>query len=165
MEKTDTTSHYLTFKLADEQYGLDVLQVREVLEIPRITRVPRMPEYMKGVINIRGSVVPVIDLRRKLGLEDAAQTVNSRVVIIELATSQETIALGILVDAVQEVMDIAAADIAPPPQIGTSIESAYITGIAKLESGFVIVINIEHVFDRKEMASLTGSAQAVAAEA
>ena len=159
MDTQDLTRQYLTFRLADEHYGLNVLQVREVLEIPRITRVPRMPVYMKGVINIRGSVVPVIDLRLKLGLDELENSVNSRVVIIEIETGQEKIALGILVDSVQEVVDIGQSEISPPPRIGTKIESAFINGIARLGQGFVIIINIDQVFDNQEMASLSGTSE------
>lgn len=159
MDIQDLTRQYLTFQLSDEQYGLNVLQVREVLEIPRITRVPRMPAYMKGVINIRGSVIPVINLRLKLGLEELENSVNSRVVIIEIETSQEKIALGILVDSVQEVVDIGQSEISPPPRIGTKIESAFINGIARLGQGFVIILNIDQVFDNQEMASLTGASE------
>ena len=159
MDIQDLTRQYLTFRLAEEQYGLNVLQVREVLEIPRITRVPRMPIYMKGVINIRGSVVPVIDLRLKLGLDELENSVNSRVVIIEIETSQEKIALGILVDSVQEVVDIGQSEISPPPRIGTKIESSFINGIARLGQGFVIIININQVFDNQEMASLSGASE------
>jgi purine-binding chemotaxis protein CheW len=146
METQVQSRQYLTFRLADEQYGLDVLHVREVLEIPRITRVPRMPVYLKGVINIRGSVVPVVDLRCKLGIPEAERTVHSRVVIIDIRTTNETIALGIQVDSVQEVIDISAEGISPPPQIGTKIDAGYINGIARLDANFVIIINIDKVF-------------------
>lgn len=159
MDGREQSRQFLTFRLAEEQYGLNVLQVREVLEIPRITRVPRMPVYMRGVINIRGSVVPVIDLRLKLGLEEAERSVHSRVVIIEIENGQETLAMGILVDSVQEVIDIASADISPPPQIGTQIEAEFIMGIAKLDQNFVIIINISRIFSNQEMQSLAGSTE------
>ena len=145
MEVLSQNKQFLTFKLSEEQYGIDVLQVREVLEIPRITRVPRMPVYMKGVINIRGSVVPVIDLRLKLGLVEAEYTVHSRVIIIEINAASELIALGILVDSVQEVIDILANEVSPSPQIGSQIDSDFIHGIAKIDQNFVIIIDIEHV--------------------
>lgn len=151
MAVNDIAHQYLTFKLANERYGLDVLQVREVLELPKITRVPRMPRAMKGVINIRGSVVPVVDLRLKLGLEEAERTVHTRVVIIEVQAGAETIVLGILVDAVHEVVEIPAGGIAPPPQIGSSIDAAYISGIASIDSGFAIIIDIARVFDARDL--------------
>jgi purine-binding chemotaxis protein CheW len=151
MEVQEKSRQYLTFKLDEEQYGLDVLQVREVLELPRITKVPRMPVYMKGVINIRGSVVPVVDLRLKLGLVEAGRTVHTRVVIIEIAAGNDSITMGIQVDSVQEVVDIASADIAPAPQIGSQIDAAYINGIAKTEAGFAIIINIGKVFDAQDL--------------
>jgi purine-binding chemotaxis protein CheW len=155
MEVQEKSKQYLTFKLDDEQYGLDVLHVREVLELPRITKVPRMPPYMKGVINIRGSVVPVVDLRLKLGLAEAERTVHTRVVIIEISSGHETIAMGIQVDSVQEVVDISQSDISPAPQIGAQIDAAYINGIAKIETGFTIIINIGKVFDAQDL-GMTG---------
>jgi chemotaxis signal transduction protein len=151
MEVQEKSRQYLTFKLDEEQYGLDVLQVREVLELPRITKVPRMPAYMRGVINIRGSVVPVVDLRLKLGLDEAERTVHTRVVIIEIVTGNDSIAMGIQVDSVQEVVDIATAEIAPAPQIGAQIDAAYINGIAKTDAGFAIIINIGKVFDAQDL--------------
>ncbi len=154
MSEDNTRLQYLTFHLSDEQYGIGVLQVREVLEIPKITRVPRMPAFMKGVINIRGSVIPVIDLRLKLGLDEADRTVNSRVIIIEVVLSDETISLGILVDSVQEVIEIGKQDIAPPPQLGTSVDAAFIQGIAKIEQDFVIIVDIDRIFIQEELKSL-----------
>ena len=159
MDSREENKQFLTFKLSEEQYGLNVLQVREVLEIPRITRVPRMPVYMRGVINIRGAVVPVIDLRLKLGLEESERSANSRVVIIEVENGQETIVVGMLVDSVQEVNPISNADISPPPQIGTQIEAEFILGIAKLNDNFVIIINISRIFSSQEMQNLAGSAE------
>jgi len=155
MEKQKQSKQYLTFRLGEEQYGLEVLQVREVLEIPHITRVPRMPDFLKGVINIRGSVLSVIDLRLKLGLEEAEHTVHSRVIIIEIDYGTEHMPVGILVDSVQEVVDINDGDISPAPHIGTAVDSAFMDGIAKLDSNFVIIIKINHVFDADEIEHLT----------
>jgi len=154
MDEQIDSRQYLTFHLSDEQYGLNVLQVREVLEIPRITRVPRMPPFMKGVINIRGSVIPVLDLRSKLGMEEAERTVHSRVIIIEVQAQEETINLGILVDSVQEVLEIPKNDISPAPQIGTKIDAYFIQGIAKIDQDFVIVIDLDKIFENNEIASL-----------
>lgn len=151
MDDQALSRQYLTFHLSEEQYGLNVLQVREVLEIPRITRVPRTPPFMKGVINIRGSVVPVVDLRMKLGLEETERTVHSRVVIIEVKSGSDTIHLGILVDSVQEVIEIMDKDIAPAPQLGTRIDSSYIQGIAKIDQDFVILIDINRIFEAEEI--------------
>jgi chemotaxis signal transduction protein len=164
MDAQAQSRQYLTFRLADEQYGLDVLHVREVLEIPRITRVPRMPEYMKGVINIRGSVVPVVDLRLKLGLAEAERSVHSRVVIIEISSGQENIAMGIQVDSVQEVVDIFLDMISPAPQIGSRIDASYINGIAKLDSNFVIIINLDQVFSAEDLGKTAGEAEAASPE-
>ena len=151
MEQQENIRQYLTFCLADEQYGLDVLQVREVLELPRVTRVPRMSSFMKGVINIRGSVVPVIDLRLKLGLAEVLKNVHTRVVIIKVVANEEKIAMGIQVDSVQEVVDISPNEISPTPQIGTQIDADYISGIAKVASGFVILINLGNVFNNQDL--------------
>jgi purine-binding chemotaxis protein CheW len=163
MDNNNQNRQFLTFRLAEEQYGLDVLKVREVLEVPQITRVPRMPEYLKGVINIRGSVLSVIDLRRKLGLADSEYTVHSRVIIIEIDMESEHMSLGILVDSVQEVLDISMAEVSPAPHIGTAIDSGLIDGIAKREKAFIMLLNINRVFDSAEVQHMSNAFHETAA--
>jgi len=161
MDNQKQNKQYLTFRLAEEQYGLEVLQVREVLEIPSITRVPRMPEFLKGVINIRGSVLSVIDLRIKLGLPEAERTVHSRVVIVEIDYGDERLPIGILVDSVQEVVNLDLSDISPAPHIGTAVDSSFIDGIAKFDNSFIIIVSINRIFESKELASFNKSTSAI----
>jgi purine-binding chemotaxis protein CheW len=156
MSKTviSETSQYLTFMLDQETYALDITQVREVLDFTEITKVPRMPEFMRGVINLRGGVVPVVDLRLKFGMSRTEKTVNTCVIIIDLVVQGETTLLGALADTVQEVMTIEPDQISPPPRIGTRLNTEFIRGMGKKNDDFVIIIDIDKVFSLDEVASL-----------
>jgi purine-binding chemotaxis protein CheW len=159
MSKTgiSETSQYLTFMLDQETYALDITQVREVLDFSEITKVPRMPEFMRGVINLRGGVVPVVDLRLKFGMSRTEKTVNTCVIIIDLVVQGETTLLGALADTVQEVMTIEPDQISPPPRIGTRLNTEFIRGMGKKNDDFVIIIDIDKVFSLAEVASLQTS--------
>ncbi|MBF0477187.1 MAG: chemotaxis protein CheW, partial [Deltaproteobacteria bacterium] len=120
-----TTSQYLTFRLGDEKFALDISQVREVLDFTIITKVPRTPEFMRGVINLRGGVVPVIDLRLKFDMSKIEKTVNTCIIIVEVNIKDETVALGVLADSVEEVIDLEPDQIDPPPRIGTRLKTEF----------------------------------------
>src|SRR5512134_3171453 len=137
---------YLTFRLGEEVFALEIAQVREVLDFTQITRVPRMPEFMRGVINLRGSVVPVVDLRLKFGMSATEQTVNTCIIIVEVAIEGETTLLGALADSVQEVVDLEASQIEPPPRMGASIHAEFIRGMGKRDERFVIILDVDRVF-------------------
>ena len=149
-EITETTQ-YLTFKLEDEIFALDISKVREVLEFNTVTKVPQMPDFMCGVINLRGSVVPVLDMRLKFGMTKTEKTVNTCIVIVEIIIEQEQIMLGALVDSVKEVMDIEASQIEPPPKIGTKLNTDFIKGMGKHNEEFVIILDIDKVFSTDEL--------------
>src|SRR5512134_491620 len=117
----EQSAQYLTFRLSEEVFALDITQVREVLDYTAITRVPRMPEFMRGVINLRGAVVPVVDLRRKFGMPATERTVNTCIIIVELSLEGERTVLGALADAVQEVIELGPGQIEPAPRIGTAV--------------------------------------------
>ena len=134
------TSQYLTFKLDNEIYAMDITTVREVLDITQITKVPQMPDFMCGVINLRGSVVPVVDLRLKFGLEKAASVREACIVIIEIILDDEETVLGILVDSVQEVISLEPEQIDPPPRIGTRLKTQFIKGMGKKDKEFIIIL-------------------------
>jgi purine-binding chemotaxis protein CheW len=151
------TSQYLTFKLDQEIYALDITQVREVLDFSEITKVPRMPEFMRGVINLRGGVVPVVDLRLKFGMTRTEKTVDTCIIIIDLAIGGENTLLGALADSVQEVLTMEPDQIVPPPKIGTRLNTEFIKGMGKKNDEFVIIIDIDKVFSLDEMAVLQGS--------
>ena len=145
------TAQYLTFVLAEERYAVDVAKVREVLELSSITRVPRTPEFMRGVINLRGSVVPVIDLRMKFGMSGTEKTVNTCIVVMEIDLEGEVLVLGALADSVQEVIEIEAGQIEPAPRIGTRLNTDFIHGMAKRDESFLIILNIDRVFTSEDM--------------
>lgn len=144
--ETAKTAQYLTFKLRDELFAIDVLQVREVLDLSNITKVPRAPEFMRGVINVRGSVVPVIDLRLKFGLPKAEQTIDTRIVVMELDIENERTLIGAMADSVHDVMDLDTDQIEAPPKIGSRWRTEFIKGIGKYDDQFVIIIDISKVF-------------------
>jgi len=148
------TSQYLTFKLDQEIYALDITQVREVLDFSEITKVPRMPDFMRGVINLRGGVVPVVDLRLKFGMSRTEKTVDTCVIIIDLRIEGETALLGVLADSVQEVMTMESGQISPPPKIGTRLDTEFIKGMGKKNDEFVIIVDIDKVFSFDEAAIL-----------
>ena len=151
-----TVSHqYLTFFLENESYAVDVQGVREVLEVPRITRIPRMPAFMKGVINLRGSVVPVIDLRLKLELPSTQQTQQTSIIILEVVHEGEEIQVGAFVDAVSEVVDIDESSIEPAPKFSTQINASFIRGIGKIDDNFIIILNTTQVFSEEELGILS----------
>jgi purine-binding chemotaxis protein CheW len=146
------TTQYLTFKLADEVFALDISKVREVLDFTTITKVPKTPEFMRGVINLRGSVVPVVDLRLKFGMSGTEKTVNTCIIITEVTVDNETAVLGALADSVQEVMDLDPDHIEPAPKIGTHLNTEFIRGMGKRDNTFVIILDIDKVFSTDELA-------------
>ncbi|HJV34941.1 chemotaxis protein CheW [Geomonas sp.] len=148
------TTQYLTFRLEAELFALDIGKVREVLDFTSITKVPQTPDYMRGVINLRGSVVPVMDLRLKFGMAMAEQTVNTCVIIVEVEMEGEKVIMGAMADAVQEVLDLEPDQIEPPPRIGTKLNTDFIKGMGKQAEQFIIILDIDKVFstDDKEAA-------------
>jgi purine-binding chemotaxis protein CheW len=146
------TTQYLTFKLSDEVFALDITKVREVLDFTAITKVPRTPDFMRGVINLRGSVVPVVDLRLKFGMSRTEKTVNTCIIIVEVNVDSETTILGALADSVQEVMDLGPDHVEPAPKIGTRLNTEFIKGMGKQNDRFVIILNIDKVLSTEELA-------------
>jgi purine-binding chemotaxis protein CheW len=146
------TTQYLTYKLGDEIFALDISKVREVLDYTPITKVPRTPEFMRGVINLRGSVVPVVDLRLKLGMTGTEKTVNTCIIITEVTVDNETTVLGALADSVQEVVDLEPGQIEPAPKIGTKLRTEFIKGMGKQNENFIIILDIDQVFSAEELA-------------
>ncbi len=145
---------YLTFRLDNETYGLGIKKVREVLESTAITRVPRMPEFMRGIINLRGGVLPVVDLRLKLGMTKTENSEDTCIIIIELMMDDEITLVGALADSVKEVISMEENEIVPPPRLGTSLNTEFIMGMGKKNDEFIIIIDIDRVFSFKEVADL-----------
>lgn len=146
------TSQYLTFKLEDEVFALDISKVREVLDFTNVAKVPQTPDFMLGVINLRGSVVPVVDMRLKFGMSRTEKTVNTCIIIVEVEIDGETTVLGALADSVQEVMDLDPDQIEPAPRIGTRLKTVFIKGMGKRDNQFVIILDIDKVFSADELA-------------
>ena len=144
-------AQYLTFKLGDEVYALDIGKVREVLDFTTMTKVPRTPDFMRGVINLRGSVVPVVDLRLKFGMSATERTVNTCVIITEVTVDNDTTVLGCLADSVQEVIDLAPGNISAAPRIGTRLRTEFIRGMGKRGETFLILLDIDKVFSTDEL--------------
>ena len=148
---------YLTFKLADETFAVDVAKVREILEWTTITKVPQTPDYMCGVINLRGSVVPVIDLKQKFGMAVTAKTVNTCIIVVEVEQENETIIIGALADSVQEVFELEQANIEPAPKIGTNLNTDFIQGMGKHNETFIMILDIDRVFGGLELGGIDTS--------
>ncbi len=156
------TTQYLSFKLDGEEFALDISKVREVLDFTKITRVPQTPGFMRGVINLRGSVVPVVDLNMKFGIKDTEKTVNTRIIIGEIEVDGEETILGVLADSVHEVIELEPENIEPAPKIGTRLNTEFIRGMGKREEEFIMILDIDKVFSADELAVFSQAGQAPA---
>jgi purine-binding chemotaxis protein CheW len=154
MGETAVLTQFLAFTLAEETFAIEVESVREVLEVIPITRVPRMPDFMSGVINVRGSVVPVIDLRVKFGMPVGEKTVNTCIVVIEFGTGDGKVVWGALVDGVQEVIEFDGNQVEPPPRVGTGMGKGLLAGIGRRGDHFVMILDLARIFSGVELAEL-----------
>ncbi len=145
------STQYLTFTLDEELFALDIAKVREVLDYTSITKVPQTPDFMRGVINLRGSVVPVVDMRSKFNMPVAETTVNTCIIIVEVDIDGEGTVLGAMADSVQEVLELGPEQIEPPPRIGTKLRTDFIKGMGKRDDHFVIILDIDKVFSASEL--------------
>ncbi len=155
------TRQYLTFKLGNEIFATDVAKVREVLDLTTITEIPRTPEFMAGVINLRGSVVPVVDLRLCFEMSKTENTRNTCIVVVEVLLENESTIIGALTDSVEEVIDLEPNQIQPAPRIGTQIKTDFIKGMGKRDTQFIIILDIDRVFSSEELIAVRGQAQEV----
>lgn len=161
----NTTKQYLTFTLANEIFGLDVAKVREVLDYMNITRLPRAPEFLRGVINVRGTVVPVVDMRLKFGMSKTERTISTCIVLMEVGVGDETMVIGALADSVREVIELEIGTIEAAPHLGARWKTEFIDGIGKHNDDFVILLDIDRVFSTEEIVMLREDVGAGAAEA
>ncbi len=145
------TKQYLTFQLGEEVFAVDVSHVREILEFTTVTKVPRTPDYMRGVINLRGSVVPVLDMRLKFGLSLTEKTVDTCIIVVEVFFEDESTIIGALVDSVQEVLELEPDQIEPAPRIGTQLKTEFIKGMGKRDDRFIILLDIDKIFSSEEL--------------
>src|SRR6056297_670388 len=156
MEKEELTkiNSYLSFKLGDEEFAAHVGKVLNILELTKITEVPKAPDYMKGVINLRGTVLPVVDTRIKFGMTPTEYTTNTCIVVMEVELDNDMVQVGALVDAVQAVLEIDDSQIQPPPSIGSKYKSEFIYGMVKIDEKFIMLLDMEKVFSSDEIVSL-----------
>lgn len=145
-DATGSAMQLLTFTLDQETFALDIARVREVMDYTTVTKVPRTPEYMSGVINLRGVVVPVVDMRRKFGMSATEKTVSTCVIIVELVLEGETVVVGAMADSVCEVIDLEPAQIEPAPRIGSSLNTEFIQGMGKHNDAFIMILDIDRCF-------------------
>ena len=144
------TRQYLTFRLGEEVFAIDVAKVREVLDFTTITKIPRTPDFMSGVINLRGNVVPVVDLRLCLEMSKTEKTVNTCIVVVEMLVDGESSVIGALADSVEEVIDLEPDHIQPPPRIGVKIRTDFIKGMGKRDAQLIMILDIDKVFSTEE---------------
>jgi purine-binding chemotaxis protein CheW len=157
LQASDAPSQYLTFALGGEMFAVGILNVKEIIEYGQLTEIPMMPTFIRGVINLRGSVVPVIDLSARFGGKVTELSRRTCIVIVEVADEDTRHDIGIMVDAVSEVLDIPGSEIEPPPSFGARIRADFIFGMGKVAGTFVIILNINKVLSVDEIAQLTGT--------
>ncbi len=145
------TIQYLAFKLGSEVYAVDVAKVREILDFPPITKVPRTPDFMRGVINLRGSVVPVVDMRLKFGMTMTEKSVNTCIIVVEALLDNELTTIGAIADSVQEVVELDPSQIEPPPKIGSRLKVEFLKGMGKVGEHFLMILDIDKVFSTSEL--------------
>ncbi len=149
---------YLTFSLAGEEYGIGILKVKEIIGMMNITPVPQTPEFVKGVINLRGKVIPVVDLRLRFALEAAAYTERTCIIVVEVAGANGSVMMGIVVDAVSEVLNIRGADIENTPAFGVRLNTDFILGMAKAAGGIKILLDIDRVLNSEDLVAVRRAA-------
>jgi purine-binding chemotaxis protein CheW len=149
---------YLTFKIATEEYGLEILKVQEIIGMMNVTRVPRTPDFVRGVINLRGKVIPVIDMRKKFGMDSQNDTEKTCIIVVQVDSNSRDVTTGVIVDEVYEVLDIDEEQIEPPPSFGASIDTAFILGMGKVDDKVVSLLDINRVLtceDKKIVEEVT----------
>jgi purine-binding chemotaxis protein CheW len=152
-----TTSQYMTFRLGQELFAINVYQVREVLEVLQITKVPTAPPYMRGVVNVRGQAIPVVDLRMRFGLPSIPNSVNTRICVMELEVDGEITVIGGIADSVHEVIELDPSSIDPPPRIAMRWRTEFISGMGKRGDDFIIILNVNAVFSSEELLAVSES--------
>ena len=155
---TEKEGKYLTFSMAEEEYGIGILKIREIIGMMPITSVPRTPEFVKGVINLRGKVIPVVDLRLRFEMESIDYTERTCIIVVEITGSAGTVQIGIVVDSVSEVLNVNGNDIEETPTFGTKLNTDYILGMAKMEGGIKILLDIDCVLSEQEISTIEKAA-------
>ena len=154
----DKDGKYLTFSLAEEEYGIGILKIKEIIGMMPITTVPRTPEFVKGVINLRGKVIPVMDLRLRFGMKEIEYSERTCIVVVEIEGTSGTVMIGVVVDSVSEVLNIKGEDVEETPTFGAKMNTDYILGMAKMEGGVKILLDIDRVLSEHEIVDLEKAA-------
>jgi purine-binding chemotaxis protein CheW len=155
---TTEEGKYLTFSMADEEYGIGILKIKEIIGMMSITTVPQTPDFVKGVINLRGKVIPVIDLRLRFGMDSIDYTERTCIIVVEIEGSAGSVQIGIVVDAVSEVLNVNEKDVEETPTFGAKLNTDYILGMAKMEGGVKILLDIDRVLTGEEIELLEKAA-------
>ncbi len=143
---------YLTFSLAEEEYGIEILKIKEIIGMMPVTEVPQTPDFIKGVINLRGKVIPVIDLRSRFGMQSIGYTDRTCIIVVEILCQEQTVQIGIVVDTVSEVLNVKSDEVEETPAFGTRLDTEYISGMAKIQGGVKILLDIDRVLNTDEIA-------------
>lgn len=151
IDKNREIETYLSFKLSEEVFAINVSKVTNILEMSSITRIPKTPEYMKGVINLRGAVLPVIDLRVKFGMPEKESTVDTGIIVLSIDLNGEPVMIGAIVDAVKEVLELKNEDISPAPTLGSKYSSGFIEGMWRMDEKFIMILDIDKIFSTEEV--------------
>jgi purine-binding chemotaxis protein CheW len=154
LEKRITAGKYLTFRLGAESYGIGILKVQEIIGVMAVTHVPRIPEFIRGVINLRGKVIPVLDLRLKFGLEGRPDTERTCIIVMQVARDEGHVTLGAIVDEVSEVLYIESAQIEPPPAFGGCVNTDFLLGMGKVGGKVIILLDVDKVMATDEIVHL-----------
>ncbi|MDA3901751.1 MAG: chemotaxis protein CheW [Spirochaetes bacterium] len=153
IQKKETTSmQVVCFKIGEEEYGLEILKVQEILKLPKITKLPKSASFIIGIIDLRGQVIPVINLSNKFGIRENKERENLRAIVVDIQGKK----VGLAIDSVSHVIRIDSKDIEPPPPIVRGISGKYIVGIAKVEAGFVVILDIDQIFSHEELSTIPG---------
>ena len=158
-ETIDREGKYLTFSLAGEEYGIGILKIKEIIGMMPITSVPQTPAFVKGVINLRGKVIPVMDLRLRFNMESIDYNERTCIIVVEISSPTGTVQIGIVVDAVSEVLNIKGDEIEDTPEFGGNLDTGYILGLAKFEGGVKILLDIDRVLSGRELSLLKKTEQ------
>jgi purine-binding chemotaxis protein CheW len=145
---------YLTFKVSEEEYGLEILKVQEIIQMQTVTKVPKTPDYVRGVINLRGKVIPVVDLRKKFGLSASVDTEKTCIIVVQISNDESKVTTGIIIDEVKEVLDIKSENIEETPSFGASINTEFILGMGKIGTSVKILLDIDKVMSTQDINSL-----------
>ena len=151
---SDLAGKYLTFKLDVEEFGLEILKVQEIIKMMDITRVPRTPAFVRGVINLRGKVIPVVDLRLKFGMEARAGTDKTCIIVVTVKKATGAVVMGIIVDEVSEVLDVVGSSIEPPPEFGGAVDTSFILGMGKVGERVVTLMDVDRVLTGEDVAAV-----------